>query len=505
MTHTRHPLHPSCLAQLAARAVAVQGEYGAVTDLADVYGVRRQRVHELRNEALVVLEEAFDESPASQLLSVTDASMKRATVALRVVTPASVRDIQEVLPVLFGVRWSYGKVWNVIHQAERRAAEWLGELDLSGIETVALDEMFSQRRPVLAGIDLDTQYLFQLDVRSGRSGEDWAASLKPLRDVQNLRPDHVVKDAGTGLRAGVEEVWPGIEERDDLFHALYLMGQTARRLENAGYRHIGAEVKLMKKRARASTETERRSLGQRLRRVRERMAQALDRHDRFEKLTRRAEAVLQLTDRGSGCLRTSAEVVRVLTAVAEDMVDIGGKQIRKVATYIRGRAAGLGRYLDHLGARLREVAPQVGGETVVQAIVRSYQASLLAARNGPRWDRKARQHELREAVDALLHVTDHDLADLRDAMALVLPELADRHRASSAIENLNSVLRPYLVVQKHAEQGFLDLFRFYWNTRERRWGRGKGTSPFEALTGRRVDDWLTLLGYPPDEALAQAA
>ena len=87
----------------------------------------------------------------------------------------------------------------------------------------------------------------------------------------------------------------------------------------------------------------------------------------------------------------------------------------------------------------------------------------------------------------------------------VLPQLANRYRASSAIENLNSVLRPYLVVQKHAEQGFLHLFQFYWNTRTRQWGRWKGTSAHEMLTGDNVDDWLSMLGYSPGQVLAEAA
>jgi hypothetical protein len=90
-------------------------------------------------------------------------------------------------------------------------------------------------------------------------------------------------------------------------------------------------------------------------------------------------------------------------------------------------------------------------------------------------------------------------------MAAVVPELTQRHRASSAIENLNSVLRPYLVVQKHAEQGLLELFHLYWNTRQRQWGRGRGTSAYDQLTGTRVDDWLTLLGFPPGEAFSNAA
>jgi hypothetical protein len=60
-------------------------------------------------------------------------------------------------------------------------------------------------------------------------------------------------------------------------------------------------------------------------------------------------------------------------------------------------------------------------------------------------------------------------------------------------------------VQKSTSQSFLDLFRFYWNSKIREWGPHKGTSAHELLTGERMDDWLTLLGFPPGEARAKAA
>ena len=87
---------------------------------------------------------------------------------------------------------------------------------------------------------------------------------------------------------------------------------------------------------------------------------------------------------------------------------------------------------------------------------------------------------LLEAVEAVLH---------------------QRHRASSAIEGFNATLRPYLYVHQGATQGFLALFRAWFNLRTRRWGRHKGTSAHECLTGQRVHDWLTLLGYPPSPTL----
>jgi len=511
MTQPRQPLPPSSMAQVAAVALVTQGEYGIVTELAREHDIRRQQVYELRERARAALEEEFSslepEKSGSFSLSMTPADLERSVVALRVVTPASIRDIVEILPLLYGERWSYGKIWSVLNNAEQRAAALQEQVDLSAIESIALDEMFSQGRPVLAGIDLDTQYLFQLEVQDSRSGETWAKSLGRLRDGQGLNPKRVVKDAGSGLHAGVIKCWPCIAEHDDLFHAVYMMGKEAYHLERGGYRAINVveELEQRRLRARNRTEKERRSIGQQLRKARVHMDAAIDRYDRFETLRREAVNVLELTDRGSGQLRTSHELVAVLTRVAEQMREIGGKRVRGVARYIGNRAEGLGRYLDGLSARLEAITEEAGGAEVVQATLRTYQASLQVERKGPAWDRKARKQELREATHHLLHTTEHDVERLGRALEAVLPELIHRYRASSAIENLNSVLRPYLVVQKHAEQGFLSLFQFYWNTRTRQWGRSKGTSAHEALTGQKVEDWLTMLGFHPGGAAKAAA
>ena len=60
---------------------------------------------------------------------------------------------------------------------------------------------------------------------------------------------------------------------------------------------------------------------------------------------------------------------------------------------------------------------------------------------------------------------------------------------------------PISMCTKVLPQGFLDLFRAWFNLRTRRWGRHQGTSAHECLTGQLVYDWLTLLGYPPSPTL----
>jgi hypothetical protein len=77
-------------------------------------------------------------------------------------------------------------------------------------------------------------------------------------------------------------------------------------------------------------------------------------------------------------------------------------------------------------------------------------------------------------------------------------------RTSSAAETINSVLRPYLdrrreCTDRVSRQWFLNLFVLWFNLHKFDRGPRKGKSPYElAGIDLGTDDWLTLLGYPPD-------
>jgi hypothetical protein len=488
--------------EIASKALAGQGQYGVVSDLAREYGVSRLDVYEARDKGRTALEDVFapdttegDDGEVLFELKVTRGDIKRSIIAAKAIGPYSHRDIVALVPIFYkGYRVSYGKTDQILGEAEERAADFSRKVNLSRIQNVALDEMFSQGWPVLSGIDIDTQYLFQLQKHESRSGDEWEGSLKKLRDEQGLVPKRVVKDAGTGLAKGVSGCWEDAAQNDDIFHAVRLLGQELYHLERRAYAAIREEYELEEKRGRKGTSYQ---LGQQLRRARARVAMLMERYDRFEALQREVQRVLDLSDPGSGVLHSSAEVVETLQRAADEMTTLGGHRIIKAAKYLRNRAKGLGQYLDDLDRRLKEKTPKAGGEEVVQAVVRLYQAGLNVGRKCPVWEKRVRDKEFLDAAEHLLRVTKANEKRIQRAFKMVLPILEQRYRASSCIENLNSALRPYLVVHKNVEQGFLNLYQFYWNTREREWGRGKGTSCYEQLTGKRVEDWLTLLGYPP--------
>ena len=101
-------------------------------------------------------------------------------------------------------------------EAEGQAARLNAQASLDGVEAGALDEMFSQGEPVLAGVDLDSGYLFGLSLSATRDGDAWAQLLREGQ-CQGLELSVVVKDAARGIAAGVSEVFPRAEQRDDCF------------------------------------------------------------------------------------------------------------------------------------------------------------------------------------------------------------------------------------------------------------------------------------------------
>ena len=179
------------------------------------------------------------------------------------------------------------------------------------------------------------------------------------------------------------------------------------------------------------------------------------------------------------------------------MSQIPHKKCRSVATYLHNRAPGLALYADALDQQLQTLQqkthypkPVLSLACVIVQLVHYLKETSLSDKQCLRFQKQClgAWHLLEQQLPKS-HVNQ-----LLDTVQMMWQQ---RHRASSAIEGFNSALRPFLYVQKRATQGFLNVFRAYFNLRTRRSGRHKGTSAYEKITGTKVGDWLSLLGYPP--------
>lgn len=511
MTTTAHPSETDLTlarnAEIAVTLLAAQGRHGAVSEVARRYEVSRGRVYRATATATEALHAAFERTSGSGDEWVVPAGVDRArlerfVVAARVEGVNSIRAIMRLTEHALSVEPSYRYVRETLEEAYVRAAQFNASVPLEGIKAAATDEMFSQGAPVLGGIDLRSQFVFGLEVSERRDEQAWSGFIEKAKS-RGFDPQVIVKDAGTGMAAGISAALPRCEQRDDSFHAMQRMTKQLRRLEQRAY---GAIAKLYEAREayrsgryRCSSERQYALLCD----AQVRCEEEVTCYDHYAAACERGREAMEFFDLRTGHLRSGEDVASGVCAAAAAMRALESAKIDKdVAGYLEGRAAGLGLYADELGARLREAAPRVGGIEVVELGCMLWRHLTLYRQERRSWKQRERVNTLMVVMHSLrerLGVQDADVAI--DAIFAIIDE---RFRASSLIESLNSLLRPYLFVHKSVSQGFLELFVAWRNLRSTTWwGKHKGQSAYEVLTGEKVkdDDWLRKLGYAPSPAL----
>ena len=332
--------------ECAAAAVAGQHEHGSKTALSETYEISRPTVYAVGATAEAVLRTHF-EAPllggAGVTVRVDDAQLRRAVVALRVVAPNAIRPIEDLLPLLYpGVKVSYGTIQQMLVQAEGRAARFNAQGSLAGVQVGALDEMFSQGEPVLAGVDLDTGYLFGLSLSATRDAGAWAQVLRAGQG-QGLSLSVVVKDAAKGIAAGVAEVFPHTEQRDDCFHVLYEMNKVRRKLERRAYAAIEGEGEALGRlgKIRARDKTCRRKAKCALRNARRQCTEAIERFDAFEAAKDTLRGALECVEFASGQLHRPEQVEALIAQAAGRIGSLATGECAKLARYLRNRVPGL--------------------------------------------------------------------------------------------------------------------------------------------------------------------
>lgn len=486
---------------LAAGALAGQGQWGSITQLAAQFGVSRPTVYAAGEQGERVLHRHFEAGGTGEVwVRVDRRQLERAVITLRAASPNSLRPIEDMLPVLYpGVSLSYGSVHSIVGEAQERARAFNATVDLSAIHAVAVDEMFSQGEPVLAGVDLDSGYLFALDHRQSRGGDDWEEVLADAKR-RGLQLQTVVKDAASGIASGVSRVFASAEQRDDCFHAKYEMSKCLRVLESQAYKAIAGEGQLEQRIAalpagKKTTTSKLASLQSQLWRVRRRCADKVELYDAFDAAVERACAGMEVVDVVNVGLQSPEHMRTELFTASAEMSALDNWRANKVGKYLANRTPGLVLYAVEMHSSLNKAAALYGADAVLLAALVLQLLAVLRRRTKCRHKRQ-RQQQLVAAFDLLGKQPCGEAA-----LAQVQEIFHHRHRASSAIEGFNAALRPHLYVHKKVNQGFLELFRARYNLRSRRWGRHKGSTAHTLITGEAVSDWLSMIGYPPTNLL----
>ena len=490
----RTPLEPSDKLHLLVKTLSCQA-HGKITSIANDFSISRKAVYAARDAIQTALHAlVYDKAgpDCTVTIAVDKSQLRRTIVALSITSANSIRAIQEQIPIIYpGCSVSFGYIQGVIIEAKEQAALFNKTIALDNTESIAIDEMFSQGDPVLAGIDLDSGFLFSLSHETSRDGETWKRVLGEAKE-QGMKPKHVVKDGAKGIAKGVEMAFDEIEQRDDAFHTIYLAGKSRLKLENKAYRHIDYETHAQKKYLKASPENKR-SLAKTFDWSKKKCADAIDRYSWSAQTVQKIRQAFCCINFKSGELITPEAAQQLLTQAIELLRKTEYRDCMSVALYLENRLTGLTAATSALYERLSALRYQYS-DSAISLTCRIIERKRKLKKMTP-WKHREVIIEMAGAYSLLIRELRD--AEVTEITAKIEQLLQTRHMASSAIEGFNATLRTYLYARKGVNQGFLALFRAWYNLRERRNGSRKGSSAYESLTGKRVDDWLTLIGFPP--------
>ena len=195
----------------------------------------------------------------------------------------------------------------------------------------------------------------------------------------------VVKDAARGIAAGVSEVFPHAEQRDDCFHVLYEMNKARRRLERRAYSAIEREGEALGRlgKIRAYDKVRWRKAKRALWSARRECAEAIERFDEFEAAMDTLRGALECVDLETGELHRPEHVQALIEQVAGRIESLGVGECAKLAKYLRNRAPGLVLAQKSVLPRLEALAERWSVQAVSLGCICWYLVRELHKRPAP--------------------------------------------------------------------------------------------------------------------------
>src|SRR2546421_1438527 len=457
--------------------------HGVVSQLSRTHGVSRQTLYRWTARGVQALEKALGSEVRAAKPTV---SVHTLVLTLLIETHASYRGIQSSLRSMHGINLSLGRIAGIVKEAGQRAQSWLNHQQASTARALALDEQYSSQR--------GKAYLNVIDVHSGQvwatvppvevDGESWTVLLWYVQE-QGISRLSTVSDGGRAIQEALSQVHGAENHQRDVWHLFHVAAQVQGRLDRA-VKTEHDRLPVIQRQAEREAKG-RRARGRRpkatLTQQQARLAQISYVADGVRYLCQQLHTLLEVvvpcSDQVLSSTQRQGEIEALLDLLDElvpsAMAPLQG-QIQMLAKQIRLALPQTLLFARRLDA-MQEQATHVLGAAAVALLA---WASLRRAVLGP-----SSKHVL------------HCIDPAWRAGAADLPAAWDQAvRASSAVENWHSIVRPHLAVHRTLSAGMLSLLAVWHNHRIAPRGPHEGLSPLQRTDSTSsAHHWLSALGY----------
>jgi len=481
----RHDLDPHTRIEMVKLAWLHQGIYGKMTQIAQDYHISRTFLYQLTWAAQHQLETLFSE-PLSLAPSL-QSPLEPLLLLLRLEAACSIPSLSSILKRLEYQPNSVGYLSESL-QAYGRAVPSTLSMPQQTVVVYLSDEVFAIRRPILVTIEAHSTAILKIELASDRSAETWQAHFADL-GAHRFHSIGMASDRGVGLTAGYRAACQEGFWVCDQFHEFHDLFHRCHQLQRKAYGAIGKEIEAAEKFAHAKSEANLQKRLKQYEQARQACEQAMARYDQLDLLLHLLSETLHFCS-DSGRLRTVEAVRADVSVILSLMQEIDDEKLPKLLTPIRSHRDDICvpfRQVESMHAELLEFIPQ----PIIDAFVLAWHHDHLSYQSHGK-----KKHYHRRECEYWLDFSEAFLDEQFDGSKLLVFEKLDAIvKASSLVEMVNSLIRPYLNSSKgQITQETLNLIMFYHNHRRYKGGKRQGKAPIELLTGEVLEaDWVDLL------------
>jgi hypothetical protein len=356
--------------------------------------------------------------------------------------------------------------------------------------TAVSDEIFIGNQPILITVEPKSSVILAIELADDRKKVTWSEHIAKIESAGKIEIVRMVTDEGTGLRSAISD--KGIFWQPDTYHAIaHRLGKWVHILEQRAYKRIAIEYE--RKRVISSAKTKK-IINQRrykYNKAKKKSLEAIEIYEDFLYLY--AHLIKELQPfHSNGKIRDRVRAKENIEVALELIKSLENGNINSQVSSIEKILPELLNYFEETKGAIKRCKNLGMDDETITMLTLAWQ-----------WDKaltKAKKEERRKRAKAeylfYIEYSKDILGDsYKDVKSKIFDELDNIVQASSIVENINSILRPYLDQSKNQiTQEFLNLFAFYHNHRRYSAGKRKGKTPMEILTKESQDKgWIELL------------
>lgn len=446
-------------------------------DISQEYQINREFVYSQKKRVSKIIE--MNSKRYKDPTIILDEAMKeKIIVGAMLICKSSIEDAQRFLLGVFKEYISIGKISRIINEAATKAEIWNKSVDLSAIKIGAHDEIFQGNTPILVGVEPKSTFTYMIEEVDNRDSTTWGYHLLEKEKKQGLHLEMTVNDGGSGLRKGIEEAFPNISEQLDTFHTEYDLSKAVRALERESYKAIDAEEKLEKKMLSSKSKLTQENW--------DNYDKCVNKSNKFKKDFELLKVlyiwIIEILAVGGYFYHERIDLLNFVIFEMEKL-EVKNTYFLKSLKFIKGNRDDILYFVKKAEIQMQEFAIR---ECVQEEVLRKMWEQL-------RYSSESAKYNYLEAEIGVILGNRYDEIRIKwdDFISKIV-------RASSIVECINSLIRPFINLKKNIPDKFFSLIQFYFNTRKYRRSSKKeriGKSPIELLTGKEYADPLTILGY----------